>query len=135
MKILLLLIIGILSNSCYGQNKTSCALLNSLLNYSEARKVFYFDKHKEAPIVFIDTHDYFKNCAIGKYYGRKVKIVHDSSYLGKRNYSNIIINNLTQTGKKYTISVYYKIRSAIFQVEFKENKNRMIVTKFRGGYY
>ena len=117
------------------QKINRCELLNALLKHSEAKKVFYFDKHKEVPIVFVDAHNFFRDCVISNYYGRKIEFVQDSSQVGISNYSNIVINNFSQTSKGYKIGVYYKIRNAFYQVEFKRSGSNVIVSKFTGGYF
>ena len=119
----------------YGQNKTGCEILNALLKHSEAKKVFYFDKHKDVPIVLVDVNNYFGDCTIDDFYGRNVQIVHDSSYLSQTNYSNLIVNHISQPGNKYKISIYYKVRNAIFQMSFKKSNGKITVTSFHGGYY
>ena len=134
-KIIFSLMIIILSYPSIGQKNNSCELLIALLRHDEARKVFYFDKHTEVPIVFVDVRNYFKNCTIDDFYGREVKIVHDSSYLEQVNYSNVIINMLPQTENRHKIFAHYKMRNAIFQVNFKKRNGKIVVTKFEGGYY
>jgi hypothetical protein len=135
MKTSLLLITSIIFCSSYGQKKDDCEILKALLKHNEAKKVFYFDKHTEVPIVFVDTHNCFKDCAINDYYGRKVRIVHDSSYINQVNYSNIIINTLPPNPKKYMVSGYYKIRNALFYFNYKRWKGKIVITKFEGGYF
>jgi hypothetical protein len=108
--------------------------LNALLSHHETKEIFYFDKHKEVPIVFVDVNGYFNGCDIRAYYGRKIIFSHDSSYYKIANYSNIIIDKLVQIQGGYKISVYYKIRNAYFWVEFKRKNNRFIVSKLSGGY-
>jgi hypothetical protein len=130
-----MIMMSILFYPSIGQKNNSCELLAALLKHEEARKVFYFNKHTEVPIVFVDVHYYFKDCTITNYYGREVKIVHDSSYLEQVNYSNIIINILPQTGRTHKISAYYKMRNAIFKVNFKRRNGKIVITKIEGGYY
>jgi hypothetical protein len=132
------LLFAMLSLSCSGvfaQESADCDPLAALLKYEKARKVFLFDQHKESPITFVDVKLFFRNCNIGNYYGRKVEIVHDSTYLRTSNFSNYIINNYTQTQHGYKISVFYKKKNALFTTEFKKKNNKLVVTRFEGGYF
>ena len=73
-RIIFTIIISSLFFSAIGQTKKNCEVLDALLKYDEARKVFFFDKHKDLPITFIDVNIIFNDCAFNDYYGRKGKL-------------------------------------------------------------
>ena len=120
---------------CFAQKSTNCQLLEALLKYDEARKVFLFDKHKEVPITFVDVNLFFKDCGFSKYYDRKIEVVNDSSYLDVASYSNIEITTLLETSKGFRMSLFYKLTNAFFTYDFRRKNNKIIVKKLRGGYF
>ena len=54
-RIILLVTINIFFLQAFGQKNKRCELLDALLRNDDARKVLYFDKHKDVPIVFIEA--------------------------------------------------------------------------------
>ncbi|HWJ29336.1 MAG TPA: hypothetical protein VNS32_22540 [Flavisolibacter sp.] len=131
----LLLIAMIISCcSCVAQNN-KCELLKVLLNDENARKIFYWDKHNDVPIRFVDIHHYFENCALGEMSGRKICFTNDSTELKIVNYSNIIISGFDKTIQGYKISFYYKIRNALFEAEFRKTSKGLTLKKFTGGFF
>jgi hypothetical protein len=136
MKMLFVFILATLFSGYSKKEKLGCEILHALLKSKTATEVFYFDKHTEVPIIFIDTNYYFEGCELISQSGRKVKIVHDSSFLNEVNYSNIIINNVPQKNtNRFKITLYYKIRKAFFEVDLKRIKDSLIVTECKGGYF
>lgn len=134
-RIIFTIIISSLFFSAIGQTKKNCEVLDALLKYDEARKVFFFDKHKDLPITFIDVNIIFNDCAFNDYYGRKVQIVHDSSYIKAENYSSIMVSSFKKTRNVCKMSIYYKIRNAFYRIEFKRKNHGIVVSKFSGGYF
>ena len=135
MRVSLALLLSLLFYSSYGQKGINCDILKALLRHDEARQVFYFDIHKEVPIIFVDLDNYFSDCEIADHDGRPVKIVHDSAYLNEINYSNIIVNRLPSNPRHYMVSIWYKKRNALFYLNYKTKNGKIIITKFEGGYF
>ena len=132
-----LLFIHFLYFSChlYAQEKVNCGIINSLLQDKRAQRELYLDDYKNLPIVFTDIKNNFKECNIQSFNGRKIEIVHDSSYLSKKGVQYITINDLKSAHPKYTIYIYQKATGAAGRIEFIRTKNKMVVSKYKIGYY
>lgn len=121
--------------SAYGQQSINCKILDAFLEDDNAKGVFGFEVYKGVPITIVDISRQFKECSVPDRYGRKVEIVHDSSYQEVVNSSNIIVYNVTRTHKRYKMKVYFKIRQAFGDIYFKKKKDYFVVSKFSVGNF
>jgi hypothetical protein len=117
------------------QNGHNCKVLNELLKTKRAQEVFDFQKYSELPIVFIDPSGSFRNCNLGDHDGRKVLISSDSAKASEKNHSNMLITNFVASKNKYKIAIFYKIKNALFEAEFRKARGTLTLIKFQGGFF
>ena len=135
MRLTFILIACMVSHFSISQASISCQVMDAVLKYDKAIDIFLFKKNEKVPIVFIDVHSFLNDCNFTLYYGRKVQVVHDSSYLRVANKSNITVMGYGKTGGRFKVSLFYKGTNAFYTFAIKRKGRKLVVVNYNGGYF
>jgi hypothetical protein len=129
-----ILIASITNVLCFSQEITRCQVVDAVLKFDKANEIFFFKKNDRVPIVFVDVDTLLKDCKFKDYYGRKVEVAHDSSYLQIANESNITVKGIQKIGNLQKIWLFYASANAFFTFVIKRKAGKVIVVSYYGGH-
>ncbi len=132
---LILLVLLSLNGYLSAQENSSCRLLEALIRNEEIQRLFFLNKFKDLPIVFVDPKHIVGVCTIANYNERVVQVVSDSSYLNKKGVQYIIIEKVKKNKHSYILTISHNDTGAAGDIIFRKKNKAMKVSKILIGYY